>query len=39
MTEFYRQWQQNPDKAQSLRQAILVTIKQHPNPKDWAALL
>ncbi|HEY9614019.1 CHAT domain-containing tetratricopeptide repeat protein [Allocoleopsis sp.] len=37
MTEFYRQWQQNPDKAQSLRQAILATMKQHPNPKDWAA--
>jgi CHAT domain-containing protein len=37
MTEFYRQWQQNPDKAQSLRQAILATLKQHPNPKDWAA--
>ncbi|MEW6496951.1 MAG: CHAT domain-containing tetratricopeptide repeat protein, partial [Cyanobacteriota bacterium] len=37
MTEFYRQLQQNPDKAQALRQAMLTMIKQHPNPKDWAA--
>lgn len=37
MTEFYRQIQQNPDKAQALRQAMLTTMKQYPNPKDWAA--
>ncbi len=37
MTEFYHQTQQNPDKAQALRQAMLTTIKQHPNPRDWAA--
>jgi filamentous hemagglutinin family protein len=37
MTEFYRQLQQNPDKAQALRQAMLSTIKQHPDPQDWAA--
>jgi CHAT domain-containing protein/Tfp pilus assembly protein PilF len=37
MTEFYRQLQQNPDKATALRQAMLTTMKQHPNPKDWAA--
>lgn len=37
MTEFYRQTQQNPDKAQALRQAMLTTIKQHPDPRDWAA--
>jgi CHAT domain-containing protein len=37
MTDFYRQVQQNPDKAQALRQAMLTTMKQHPNPKDWAA--
>ena len=37
MTEFYRQMQKSPDKAQALRQAMLTTIKTHPNPKDWAA--
>lgn len=37
MTEFYRQLQQNPDKAQALRQAMLTTMKQHPDPRDWAA--
>lgn len=37
MTAFYRQMQQQPDKAQALRQAMLLTMKQHPNPKDWAA--
>ncbi|HBB31627.1 MAG TPA: hypothetical protein DDZ80_15850 [Cyanobacteria bacterium UBA8803] len=37
MTEFYRNWQHNPDKAQALRQAMLTTMKQHPNPRDWAA--
>lgn len=37
MTEFYRQLQQNPDKAQALRQAMLKTMKNHENPRDWAA--
>jgi len=37
MTEFYRQWQQNPDKAQALRQAMLKTKEKYPNPRDWAA--
>ena len=37
MTEFYRQMQQKPDKAQALRQAMLTTMKQHPNPRNWAA--
>ena len=37
MTEFYRNWQQNPDKAVALRQAMLTTMKQYPNPKQWAA--
>ncbi|MBD2361339.1 CHAT domain-containing protein [Anabaena minutissima FACHB-250] len=36
-TEFYRQLKQNPNKAQALRNAMLTTMKQHPNPKDWAA--
>ncbi|BAY99870.1 TPR repeat-containing protein [Tolypothrix tenuis PCC 7101] len=38
MTEFYRNWQQGKlNKAQALRQAMLTTMKQHPNPKSWAA--
>lgn len=37
MTEFYRQLQQNSNKATALRSAMLTTMKQHPNPKDWAA--
>jgi CHAT domain-containing protein len=37
MREFYRQLQQNPDKAQALRQAMLTTKKQFPEPKNWAA--
>ncbi len=39
MTEFYRQLQQKPDKAQALRQAMLTTQKQFPDPKDWAAFI
>ncbi|MEG5065761.1 CHAT domain-containing protein [Microcoleus sp. B3-A4] len=37
MAEFYRQLQLNPNKAQALRQAMLMTMKMHPNPQDWAA--
>ena len=37
MTEFYRRLQQNSNKATALRSAMLTTMKQHPNPKDWAA--
>lgn len=37
MTEFYRHWLSNGDKAQALRQAMLATMKQYPNPRDWAA--
>jgi CHAT domain-containing protein/Flp pilus assembly protein TadD len=37
MTEFYQNLQKNPDKAQALRQAMRTIMKQHPNPKDWAA--
>ncbi|MBD2184547.1 tetratricopeptide repeat protein [Planktothrix sp. FACHB-1355] len=37
MVEFYRQLKGNPDKAQALRQAMLITMQQHPNPRDWAA--
>jgi CHAT domain-containing protein len=37
MAEFYRQLQLNPNKAQALRQAMLITMKMHPNPQDWGA--
>ncbi|BAU16078.1 TPR repeat-containing protein (plasmid) [Leptolyngbya sp. NIES-3755] len=37
MQQFYQQLKRNPDKAQALRQAMLTTLKTHPNPKDWAA--
>jgi CHAT domain-containing protein len=37
MAEFYRQLQQNPNKAQALRQAMLIMMKKHPNPRNWGA--
>ncbi len=37
MTEFYRHLSSNPDKAQALRSAMLMTMKQYPNPVNWAA--
>jgi CHAT domain-containing protein len=37
MSEFYQNLQNNPDKAQALRQAMLATIAQYPEPKNWAA--
>jgi CHAT domain-containing protein/Tfp pilus assembly protein PilF len=37
MVEFYRQLQQNPDKAKALRQAMLSTMKKYPHPIHWAA--
>lgn len=37
MTEFYKNLQKNPDKAQALRQAMLTTMNNNPNPVDWAA--
>ncbi|MEO1348123.1 MAG: CHAT domain-containing protein [Cyanobacteria bacterium J06635_15] len=37
MTEFYRQLTQGQTKAQALRQAMLMTLENHPNPIDWAA--
>jgi CHAT domain-containing protein len=45
MTEFYRQWQYYPDKAQALRQAMLKGMRspnpaeQTPNPRDWAGFI
>jgi len=37
MTEFYRQLQDNPDKAQALRQAMLVAMQRYPSSREWAA--
>jgi len=37
MTQFYQHLDNNNNKAQALRQAMLDTMKEHPNPKDWAA--
>jgi CHAT domain-containing protein/Flp pilus assembly protein TadD len=37
MTDFYTTLQHTPDKAQALRQAMLDTMKTHPEPRDWAA--
>ncbi len=37
MTNFYQNMQNNQDLAQALRQAMLKTMKQNPNPRDWAA--
>jgi CHAT domain-containing protein/Flp pilus assembly protein TadD len=39
MTEFYRNLQRSPDKAQALRQAMLTTMKQSPDPRDWAGFI
>ena len=36
MTEFYSKLSKNTDKAGALRQAMLETMKKHPNPRDWA---
>ncbi|MDA0673258.1 MAG: CHAT domain-containing tetratricopeptide repeat protein [Cyanobacteria bacterium] len=37
MTEFYNQLAQGETKVQALRQAMLITMQQHPDPKNWAA--
>ncbi|MCA1990749.1 MAG: CHAT domain-containing protein [Coleofasciculus sp. S288] len=39
MTQFYQNLQQNPDKAQALRTAMLTVMQQNPEPKDWAAFI
>lgn len=36
MVSFYQNLQGTTDKAQALRQAILTTMQQYPNPEDWA---
>ncbi|MEM0978691.1 MAG: CHAT domain-containing tetratricopeptide repeat protein [Cyanobacteria bacterium P01_H01_bin.58] len=37
MTAFYEQLEAGQDTAQALRQAMLTTMENHPDPKDWAA--
>lgn len=37
MTQFYEQLQQQPNKANALRQAMLTTMQSYPNPINWAA--
>jgi CHAT domain-containing protein len=37
MTTFYKKFQENPDKAQALRQAMLATKAKYPDPLNWAA--
>ncbi|BAZ10153.1 TPR repeat-containing protein [Calothrix sp. NIES-4071] len=37
MKYFYQTLQQNPDKASALRQAMLMTMKEKPEPLYWAA--
>ncbi|WOD39776.1 CHAT domain-containing tetratricopeptide repeat protein [Nodosilinea sp. E11] len=37
MQAFYFHWQQTGDKAQALRQAMLTTLQDYPDPRLWAA--
>ncbi|PSB43692.1 Fis family transcriptional regulator [filamentous cyanobacterium Phorm 6] len=37
MQSFYKNLQNNPNKAQALRQAMLTTMKTHQEPRNWAA--
>lgn len=37
MTEFYRSWRGGMTKSEALRQGMLATKAQFPNPKNWAA--
>lgn len=39
MTAYYQNLQNNLDKAQALRNAMLTTLKQYPNPINWAAFV
>ncbi|MBD2197402.1 MULTISPECIES: CHAT domain-containing protein [Calothrix] len=39
MTEFHKNLSKNSDKAAALRQAMLATMKQHPNPLDWGMFI
>ncbi|OLP20395.1 hypothetical protein BST81_01315 [Leptolyngbya sp. 'hensonii'] len=37
MTQFYQNWQRDPNKAQAMRQAMLKTMEEYPDPRSWAA--
>jgi CHAT domain-containing protein/tetratricopeptide (TPR) repeat protein len=39
MVQFYQNLQSNPDKGQALRQAMLTTMQQYPNPLNWSAFI
>ncbi|MGC1244888.1 MAG: CHAT domain-containing protein, partial [Spirulinaceae cyanobacterium] len=39
MTEFYKNLETNPDKAQALRQAMLTRKEVDPNPLNWAGFM
>jgi len=39
MTDFYSQLQNNPNKPQALRQAMLNTMKTYPSPREWAGFM
>lgn len=39
MQTFYQQLQQTNDQAQALRQAMLITMKNYPQPKHWAGFM
>ncbi|MEI6065592.1 MAG: CHAT domain-containing protein, partial [Pseudanabaena sp. ELA748] len=37
MPEFYQNLQNNRDRAQALRKAMLTTMQDYPHPRNWAA--
>jgi CHAT domain-containing protein len=37
MTEFYKKFQAEPNKAQAIRHAMLATKAKYPDPLNWAA--
>jgi CHAT domain-containing protein len=39
MAEFYRQLPKTPDKASALRQAMLKSLKETPDPRNWAGFV
>lgn len=39
MIAFYESMERNIDPSTALRRAMLETLKQHPNPRDWSAFM
>lgn len=39
MTQFYQELLTAPDKVSALRQAMLKTLQQYPQPRSWAAFV